>query len=126
MKLQQCDSVSNSYLEVFDLFPEVLVGLLGVLVALKGHIPRLVVGELAGDHPGTVLVAEEVLDKAKRKCQETLSFKPRRTPYLDFLFRRIFRDLPEYHSAPCVVGPDLLTLGVNLNVLGLWGRKRRK
>lgn len=47
-----------SHLKFLDLLPQILVRQLSILVRLKGHVPRVVVGELAGDVLGAVDAGE--------------------------------------------------------------------
>ena len=46
------------YLEFFDLFPQVLVSFLSILVTLKSNVPCIVVGKFAGDYFRTVVTLE--------------------------------------------------------------------
>lgn len=51
----------KTYLECFDLFSEVLIGLLGVLRAVERDVPGVVDRRLAGHNLGTVRTVKQLL-----------------------------------------------------------------
>ena len=52
---------TRTYLKLHHLLLEIVIGLLGVLVAPEGHIPGIVVCEFAGDDFGAVVTLKQAL-----------------------------------------------------------------